>query len=265
MLASLVKGLCSNPHSPGRKPYLSRVKRITPAISLSGVRREVSKLLAHQAVQLTAVTLQVIQHLGHRRLHRLERLVPAVERLLPQELPPPLDQVQIGRVGRQEHQVELPMAGQPLLHHRLAVVLGIVQVEDELLRLGMLGQQLLQELDELLAGDVLRRQAEVHVVVIVRAVSPQDVQAFAAVADADVMPLPDQEPAAVEQVQAPDRMAGVHEVATSRWPRLTPVPPIRAYELTLLLPVRLPEKSPRPCGSWPRCDATGPSHRRWSR
>src|SRR5512135_3039372 len=43
MLASLVKGLCSNPHSPGRKPYLSRVKRVTLGISLGGVRREVSK------------------------------------------------------------------------------------------------------------------------------------------------------------------------------------------------------------------------------
>ena len=54
------------------------------------------KLLAHQAVQLTAVALQVIQHRRHRRLHRLERLVPAVQRLLPQELPQPLDQVQVG-------------------------------------------------------------------------------------------------------------------------------------------------------------------------
>src|SRR5512143_2202046 len=44
MLASLVKGLCSYPHSPGRKPYLSRVKRVTPGISLGGVRREVSNL-----------------------------------------------------------------------------------------------------------------------------------------------------------------------------------------------------------------------------
>src|SRR5512133_3536120 len=75
---------------------------------------------------------------------------------------------------------------------------------------------------------------------IIRAVSSQDVQPLAAVADADVMPLPNQEPAAVEQVQAPDRMAGIHEVATRRGPRLTPVPPIRAHELTLLLPVRLP-------------------------
>src|SRR5512135_3513408 len=46
MLASLVKGLCSYPHSPGRKPYLSRVKRVTPGISLGGVRREVSDLAA---------------------------------------------------------------------------------------------------------------------------------------------------------------------------------------------------------------------------
>src|SRR5512143_1267231 len=45
MLASLVKGLWSNPHSPGRKPYLSRVKWVTPGISLGGVRREVSFVL----------------------------------------------------------------------------------------------------------------------------------------------------------------------------------------------------------------------------
>src|SRR5512144_3196867 len=57
------------------------------------------------------------------------------------------------------------------------------------------------------------------------------------------MPLPDQQPAAVEQLQAPDRMAGVHEVATGLRPRLTPLPPILPHELTLLLPIRLPEEA----------------------
>src|SRR5579883_1979325 len=104
------------------------------------------ELLGHQAVQFREVAVQVIQHLGHRILHRLERLMPPVQRLLPQELPQPLDQVEVGRVGRQEHQVELPMARQPLLHHRLAVVPRIVQVQDELLGGGVLGQQRLQEL-----------------------------------------------------------------------------------------------------------------------
>src|SRR3954463_1289270 len=90
------------------------------------------ELLGHQAVQFRAVAIEMIQHLAHRILHRLERLVPAVQRLLPQELPEPLDQVQVGRVGRQEYQVELTMPGQPLLHHRLAVVAGVIQVQDEL-------------------------------------------------------------------------------------------------------------------------------------
>ena len=38
------------------------------------------------------------------------------------------------------------MAGHLLLDHRLAIGLGIVQVEDEFLRLWVLRQQLLQEL-----------------------------------------------------------------------------------------------------------------------
>jgi hypothetical protein len=31
MLASSVNGQCFQPHSPGRKSYLSRAKRVTPA------------------------------------------------------------------------------------------------------------------------------------------------------------------------------------------------------------------------------------------
>src|SRR5206468_9548757 len=134
-------------------------------------------------------------------------------------------------------------------------------VQEELLRVGVLGQQLLQQLDELLTGDVLLRRAEVHVVVIVGAVGPQDVQSLAAIADAHVVPLTDRQPAAVQQLQAPDRMAGVHEVAAGLRPGFTPMPPILADELTLLGPVRLPEKSRRPCDSWPRCGASGPSPR----
>ena len=135
------------------------------------------------------------------------------------------------------------MAGQPLLDHRLAVVPGVVQVQDELLGLGVLGPQHLQQVDELLAGDVVLGQPEVHVVVVVGAVRPQDVQPLAAAADADVIPLPDQQPAAVEQLQAPDRVAGVHEVAPGRRPGLAPLPPILADERPLLVPVGLPEEA----------------------
>src|SRR3954454_1164129 len=34
------------------------------------------ELLGHQAVQFRVVAIQVVQHLGHRPLHRLERLMP---------------------------------------------------------------------------------------------------------------------------------------------------------------------------------------------
>src|SRR5262249_14896619 len=136
---------------------------------------------------------------------------------------------------------------------------------DEPRGLGMLGQHPLKQLDELLAGDVLLGQPQVHVVVIVGAVGPQDVQPLAAAADAHVMPLPDQQPAAVEQLQAPDRVAGVHEVATSLRPGLTTMPPTPADELAMLRPVRLPEKSRTPGGSWRRCDGAGPSPRWRSR
>src|SRR5512143_2616431 len=74
MLASLVKGLCSNPHSPGRKPYLSRVKRVTPGISLGGVRREVSKEALGTRLEAAAPPL-VEPELGaaQSRADRLDR------------------------------------------------------------------------------------------------------------------------------------------------------------------------------------------------
>ena len=107
----------------------------------------------------------------------------------------------------------------------------------------MPGQQRLQQVDELLAVDVLPGQPQVHVVVIVGAVRPQDVQPLAAVADADEEPLPDQQPAGIEQVQAPDRVAGVHEVAPGPRPRLAPLPPILPDERLLLVAVGLPEEA----------------------
>src|SRR4051794_17342687 len=134
------------------------------------------------------------------------------------------------------------MAGQPLLHAGLAVIPRIVQVEDELLGVGVLRPQRLEQLDELLAGDVLLGQAEVHIIVIIRAVGPEDVQSLATVAHADVEPLAHEQPAGIEQVHAPDRVAGVDEVPPGLRPRLTLVSPVLPHELLLLLDVGLPEE-----------------------
>src|SRR4051794_917631 len=107
----------------------------------------------------------------------------------------------------------------------------------------MLRPHLPQQLDELLAGDVLLRQSEVHVVVVVGAVGPEDVQPLPPVAHAHVEPLPDQQPAGIEQIHAPDRVAGVHEVPPGCRPRLPLVSPILPHELLLLRDVRLPEEA----------------------
>ena len=109
-------------HPPGAREeaLVGMVKRPMPLRSSGRGQRQFLVLedvepLGHQAVQFRAVAVQVVQHLADGRLHRLEHLMPPVQRRLPQELPRPLDQVQVGRAGRQEHQVELPMARQPLL------------------------------------------------------------------------------------------------------------------------------------------------------
>ena len=135
------------------------------------------------------------------------------------------------------------MSRQPRLHARLAVVAGVAQVEDEPRRLGVPGPQRLQQPDELLAGDVLPRQPEVHVVVVVGAVGPEDVQPLATVAHAHVEPLAHQEPAGIQQVHAPDRVAGVHEVPPGPRPRLPPVPPVLPHPPLLLLDIGLPEEA----------------------
>ena len=111
------------------------------------------------------------------------------------------------------------------------------------LGVGVLRPQRLQQLDELLAGDVLLGQPQVHVVVVVGAVGPEDVQPLAAVAHAHVEPLARQQPAGIQQVHAPDRVAGVHEIPPGPRPRLTLVPPVLPHELLLLLDVGLPEEA----------------------
>jgi serine/threonine protein kinase len=89
------------------------------------------KLLAHHTGQLRLVLRQMIQHRRHRRLHLLERLVPAAQGPLPQKLPQALDQVQVRRVHRQPHQPELLVPAQPRLHHWLAVVPRPIDIKDE--------------------------------------------------------------------------------------------------------------------------------------
>ena len=51
---------------------------------------------------------------------------------------------------------------------------------------------------------------------IFRAVGSQDVQPLASAANLDVKPLPDQQPAVVDQLEAPDGMAGIDEVCRRR-------------------------------------------------
>ena len=69
-----------------------------------------------------------------------------------------------------------------------------------------------QQVDELLAVDVVPGQPQVEVFLVVGAIRPQDVQPLAAAAHAHQEPLPHQQPAGIHQVQAPDGMAGIHEV-----------------------------------------------------
>src|SRR5512135_77940 len=201
------------------------------------------ELLSHQRVQLLAVLVQMIQDPRDRRLHLLERLVPARQRLLANELPQPLDQVEIGRIGREEYQPELGVTLQPLRHDGLLEVGGIVQVEDELLGLRMSCTQQAQQVDELLAIDAASGQAQVEVIMVVGAVGPEDVQPLAPVADADVGPLTEQEPARVEQAQPPDGVAGIDERAGGGRTRLAAVAAILADERLLLLPVGSPEEA----------------------
>ena len=109
--------------------------------------------------------------------------------------------------------------------------------------LGMPPPQQAQQVDELLAIDVASGQAQVQVLVVVGAIRPQDVQPLAAAAHPDVETLADQQPAGVDQVEAPDGMAGVDEIAPGGRTRLAAMPPILVDERLLLLRVGLPEEA----------------------
>src|SRR3954449_6352835 len=107
----------------------------------------------------------------------------------------------------------------------------------------VLRPQRLQQLDELLPRDVLLRQPEVHIVVVVGAIGPEDVQPLPAIAHPHVEPLTHEQPAGIQQVHAPDRVAGVHEVPPGPRPRLTLVPAVLPQPPLLLLDIGLPEEA----------------------
>src|SRR5512135_435201 len=240
------------PVGPGRRTGKLKGLRSegvrTPSSSTRRGDREVLisedlERLPHQRVQFLPVLVEVIQDPRDRRLHPLERRVPARQRLLAQELPQPFDQVEVGRVGREEHQAEFRVALQPVPDERLLGVGGVVQVEDELFGLGMSRTQQAQQVDEWLAMDAASGPAQVEVLVVVGAVGPEDVQPLAPVADTDVEALPDQQPARGEQPQSPDGMAGIDEIPPGGRTRLAAMPPILADERLLLHPFGLPEEA----------------------
>ena len=54
------------------------------------------KLLRHESCQLVPIVCQVVQDLGHCRLHGLECFVPLPEGMFAEKLPQTFDQVQVG-------------------------------------------------------------------------------------------------------------------------------------------------------------------------
>src|SRR5262245_36589847 len=111
----------------------------------------------------------------------------------------------------------------------------------------MRGPQQAQQVHELLPVDVVPRQPQVQVLLVVRAVRPQDVEPLPAAAHPRQESLPHQQPARVDQLQPPQRMTGVHEVA-ARAPRPRPLrgrlqPLVMGDELLLLVRVGLPPEA----------------------
>ena len=104
-----------------------------------------------------------------------------------------------------------------------------------------------QQVDELLPVDVVLGQAQVQVFLIIRTIGAQDVQSLATAAHPHQQPLPQQQPAGVDQIQSPDRVTGVHEIAT-RVPRfLAPRPCllllILADEFLLFVRIGFPQEA----------------------
>jgi hypothetical protein len=139
------------------------------------------------------------------------------------------------------------MPFQPCLDDWTTVVSRPIHIQNEVLGLRVQRPQQPQEVDELLPRDVCARQAEVYVLVIVRTIPAQDVQAFAAAAHTHQKPLAEQQPAAKHQVQAPNRMTGIDIVAArarSTWTfRLTLVARDPPDEGLLFIRVSFPQEA----------------------
>ena len=139
------------------------------------------------------------------------------------------------------------MTCQPLLDHRLAIIRGTIHVKDDLLRFGLGFPNHSQEIDKLLAIDVVSRQAIIQIVVSVGVIGADDVQTLATRPHAHQQTLSQQQPAAINQVHAPHRVAGIDIQADrqrlSRTTHFTAVAANSLDEGALLLAITFPQES----------------------
>src|SRR3954469_18757772 len=107
-------------------------------------------------------------------------------------------------------------------------------------------QEYPHEVDELLPVDVVPAQANVKILLVVRAVRPQDVQSLASRPNASQETLPDQQPAAVHQIHPPNGMTSIHIIAAGARRvfavRLALVTPYFLDEGPLFVGIAFPEK-----------------------
>src|SRR5271170_1409424 len=108
--------------------------------------------------------------------------------------------------------MELPMTPQPVLHHRRPLVFCPIDIEDKTLYFWVACPQQSQQIHELFAIDIVPGQPNVQVFVIVGAISPKDVQTLPATSHPRQKTLPDQQLTAIDEIQSPNRMTGIHEV-----------------------------------------------------
>src|SRR5579859_2221597 len=142
--------------------------------------------------------------------------MPLLQRFLPQKLPQPL--VQVRRVRRQMLQVEphpffLLRLLDPLRQELGMLILGVVQVDAEVLRVRILAHHQREQFDHTLGIEVRVGVAAVEILVVVGAERPEDVQSLAATADTDLEALAYQQPAVEHHFQPIERMDSVHEIA----------------------------------------------------
>src|SRR5439155_21245898 len=95
--------------------------------------------------------------------------------------------------------------------------------------------------------DVIPRQTQVQVFVILRAIRPQDIQALPAATHAHEETLTHQQPAGIDQVQPPDRLTGIDEIETRSSRRRPPgralLPVVFLDKRALLLRLGFPQET----------------------